>query len=104
MSYLESVLKKLATGDPSRHLEPFPREALPNDRNDQLWETIRAEYRLTLPELSSLKNSVFGTPEGAGGLPAVQETKAKSNRPIKVFCFNTFHFFSRFCFMSSSFL
>ena len=74
-SYLETVLKKLATGDPSRGIDPFPKDELPNDRNDTLWETIRVEYHLTLPELSSLKNSVFGNPV------EVQESKKKMNQP-----------------------
>ena len=83
-SYLETALKKLATRDPSRNLDPFPRDALPNDRNDLLWETIRGEYHLTLPELSSLKNSVFGNNQADTGAPVVQESKKKTSSPRKV--------------------
>uniref|UniRef100_A0A0K6S6F5 Protein kinase domain-containing protein n=1 Tax=Chromera velia CCMP2878 TaxID=1169474 RepID=A0A0K6S6F5_9ALVE len=48
---LEQAKRKLGDGNP-----PFPFDDLPTDRNDNLWSQIQEKYKLTLPELSALKN------------------------------------------------
>uniref|UniRef100_A0A0G4G1E0 Uncharacterized protein n=1 Tax=Chromera velia CCMP2878 TaxID=1169474 RepID=A0A0G4G1E0_9ALVE len=50
-SALPQAKRKLAEGNP-----PFPFDDLPTDRNDNIWNQIRADYNLTLPELSALTN------------------------------------------------
>ena len=50
-SSFESASRKLLEGTPR-----FPLIDLPTSRDDPLWEAVRDEYRLSLAELSSLKN------------------------------------------------
>ena len=49
---LQSAKDKLLQG-----ASPYPLEDLPHDRADPLWNEIRTEYNLTLPELGALKNA-----------------------------------------------
>ena len=53
----ESASRKLLEGVSQ---PPFPLADLPTRVEDPLWEALRAEYRLSLAELSSLKNHVSG--------------------------------------------
>lgn len=56
MSALDSGIAKLGS------IISF--ENLPIDRNDNLWSDIRNDCRLTLDELSALKNAVCSSGQG----------------------------------------
>ena len=49
----DSAADKLASA-----ATPYPLEDLPHDSNDSLWQDIRKEYHLSLPEVGALKNYV----------------------------------------------
>lgn len=51
MSDLDTATQKLESGVPR-----FRLESLPTDRNAVIWNSIKADYNLTLPELSALQN------------------------------------------------
>ena len=51
LSSLETAKKVLRD-----HEDPFPLQDLPNDRNDPLWGQIQDTYKLSLSQLSALKN------------------------------------------------
>ncbi|KAL7581604.1 hypothetical protein ACA910_022161 [Epithemia clementina (nom. ined.)] len=53
LSSVQSAIAKL-----SQAPTPYPMADLPKDRLDPLWNDIRQEYGLTLPELGALKNAV----------------------------------------------
>ena len=55
-SSLRSATEKISQGE-----TPYPMADLPHDRSDPLWNDIRQEYGLTLPELGALKNTVHAS-------------------------------------------
>jgi hypothetical protein len=54
-SHALSSAKQLLAEHPT---EPFPFEDLPKGRADPLWDEIRVQYKLSLLQLSALKNAV----------------------------------------------
>ena len=55
MSALELAMQLLAG-----NAIPFPFEDLPKRYDDPLWDKIEERYNLSLPQVSALKNEVYG--------------------------------------------